>query len=158
MDREAIELVRERDALLLQDSQGLLTADEQQRLEQVGAEYLVYRTETGLRDTERVQQVRAIADQYRDRANIFVGGADMITADMLTFIRSDMINFGLGIFVFIVITLAIIFRQFKLLILPLINCAFSLTIMLGFLGWIDWRLRVISSNFTLILMLSLRHI
>lgn len=153
VDREAIELVRERDALLLQDSQGLLTADEQQRLEQVGAEYLVYRTETGLRDTERVQQVRAIADQYRDRANIFVGGADMITADMLTFIRSDMINFGLGIFVFIVITLAIIFRQFKLLILPLINCAFSLTIMLGFLGWIDWRLSVISSNFTLILMI-----
>ena len=153
VDRQSIELVRERDALLLKDNQGQLSVEENRRLEDVSAEYLAYRTEASVRDGERVQQVRGIADKYRDRANIFVGGADMITADMLTFIRSDMINFGLGIFAFIVVTLAIIFRQFKLLILPLLNCAFSLTIMLGFLGWIDWRLSVISSNFTLILMI-----
>lgn len=153
VDRQGIDLVRERDALLLQQSQSELSGEEIARLEAVSAEYLSYRTEATQRDGERVQQVREIVEKYRDRANLFVGGADMVTADMLTFIRSDMINFGLGIFAFIVLTLVVIFRQFKLVILPLLNCAFSLIIMLGFLGWIDWRLSVISSNFTLILMI-----
>ncbi len=153
VDRQAIDLVRERDALLLQQNQSSLSAAELDRLERVSAEYLVHRTEATERDFGRVEQVRAIVDSYRDRANLFVGGADMVTADMLTFIRSDMINFGLGIFAFIIVTLVAIFRQSKLVILPLLNCAFSLTIMLGFLGWIDWRLSVISSNFTLILMI-----
>lgn len=153
LDRQAIELVRERDALLLQQQQSQLSAQETTRLEEVSAQYLAYRTEATKRDGERVQQIRDIVDQYRDRADLFVGGADMVTADMLTFIRSDMINFGLGIFAFIVLTLVVIFRQFKLVILPLLNCAFSLIVMLGFLGWTDWRLSVISSNFTLILMI-----
>lgn len=153
VDRQGIDLVRERDALLLQQSQSELSGQEIARLEAVSAEYLIYRTEATQRDGDRVQQVRDIVEKYRDRANLFVGGADMVTADMLTFIRSDMINFGLGIFAFIVLTLVVIFRQFKLVILPLLNCAFSLIIMLGFLGWIDWRLSVISSNFTLILMI-----
>jgi uncharacterized protein len=153
VDRQGIDLVRERDALLLKQNQSGLSEQETTRLEQVSAEYLIYRTAATQRDGERVQQVRDIVDKYKDRAHLFVGGADMVTADMLTFIRSDMINFGLGIFAFIVLTLVVIFRQFKLVILPLLNCAFSLTIMLGFLGWIDWRLSVISSNFTLILMI-----
>jgi hypothetical protein len=153
VDRQGIDLVRERDALLLQQNQSELNDSELQRLELVSSEYLEYRTLATARDSERVEQVRAIVETYRDRANLFVGGADMVTADMLTFIRSDIINFGLGIFAFIIATLIIIFRQPKLVILPLLNCAFSLTIMLGFLGWIDWRLSVISSNFTLILMI-----
>ncbi|MBT5331006.1 MAG: MMPL family transporter, partial [Porticoccaceae bacterium] len=153
VDQEGIDLVRERDALLLQQNQEGLSEQEIARLEEVSAEYLVYRTLATERDGARVQRVRDIVEQYRDRAHLFVGGADMVTADMLTFIRSDMINFGLGIFAFIVLTLVVIFRQFKLVILPLLNCAFALAIMLGFLGWIDWRLSVISSNFTLILMI-----
>ena len=153
VDREGTDLVCERDALLLKQNQSGLSAQERARLEEVSAEYLIYRTAASQRDGERVQQVRDIVESYRDRAHLFVGGADMVTADMLTFIRSDMINFGLGIFAFIVLTLVVIFRQFKLVILPLLNCAFSLAIMLGLLGWIDWRLSVISSNFTLILMI-----
>ena len=153
VDRRSIDLVRERDALLLKQNQSQLSPEETTRLESVSDEYLVYRTEASARDGARVEQVRSIVEKYRDRANLFVGGADMITADMLTFIRSDMINFGLGIFAFILVTLVLIFRQLKLVILPLVNCALSLAVMLGFLGWIDWRLSVISSNFTLILMI-----
>jgi|TARA_B110000483_G_scaffold228870_1_gene292277 predicted RND superfamily exporter protein len=153
VDRQGIDLVRERDALLLEQNQSELNDSKLQRLELVSSEYLEHRTLATARDSERVEQVRAIVETYRDRANLFVGGADMVTADMLTFIRSDMINFGLGIFAFIIATLIIIFRQPKLVILPVLNCAFSLMIMLGFLGWIDWRLSVISSNFTLILMI-----
>ncbi len=153
VDQQGIALVRERDELLRKQNEGELSTDELQRLEQVSQQWLEYRTEQSARDSQRVQQVRDIVDGYRGEAELFVGGADMVTADMLSFIRSDMINFGIGILAFILVTLVVIFRQPKLVFLPLLNCVICLAIMLGFLGWIDWRLSVISSNFTLILMI-----
>lgn len=153
VDQDGIALVRERDALLIKQNRGEISEQEAQRLETVSQQWLEYRTAQTAHDGERVQQVRDIVDSYRDRAELFVGGADMVTADMLSFIRSDMINFGIGILAFILVTLVVIFRQPKLVFLPLLNCVVCLVLMLGFLGWIDWRLSVISSNFTLILMI-----
>ena len=42
---------------------------------------------------------------------IRLGGIPMITDDMITFIKNDLINFGFGVLVFIFITLIIIFRR-----------------------------------------------
>ncbi|MDG0971407.1 MAG: MMPL family transporter, partial [Porticoccaceae bacterium] len=81
------------------------------------------------------------------------GGPDMITADMVDFIKSDLLVFGGGILLFIVATLALIFRQIRWVVLPLVTCAVCLTIILGFLSWIDWRLTVISSNFVSLLLI-----
>ena len=92
-------------------------------------------------------------DGYRDRATIFLGGPDMITADMVDFIKSDLAIFGTGILIFVIVTLAVIFRQLRWVILPLSTCALCLVIILGFLSWIDWRLTVISSNFVSLLLI-----
>ncbi|MBT5986826.1 MAG: MMPL family transporter, partial [Nitrospina sp.] len=43
------------------------------------------------------------------------------------------------------------FRRIRWVVLPLLCCVFSAWIMLGFLGWLDWRITVISSNFISIL-------
>ena len=90
---------------------------------------------------------------YRDRATIFLGGPDMITADMVDFIKSDLATFGIGILIFVIVTLAVIFRQLRWVVLPLSTCAICLVIILGFLSWIDWRLTVISSNFVALLLI-----
>lgn len=153
VDRVGIEMVRDRDALLLLARDGSISADQQVRLEELQTAWLEYRTAAGERERERVQMVRDIVEDYRDSAEIFVGGAEMVTSDMLTFIRSDLITFGIGIFAFILITLIVIFRQPKLVVLPLLNCLVVMVLMLGWLGWIDWRLSVISSNIVLILMI-----
>lgn len=152
-DNQFIELVRERDALRLKrDTEGL-SGDEQQQLAAVSKTFTKYSTETNQTNTQRVAVVRNIVEKYRNNAEIFLGGVTMITADMVEFIRSDIVVFGLGIIIFIILSLSIIFRQWQFVVLPLATCLLTLIIMLGFLAAIDWRLTVISSNFVALLLI-----
>ncbi len=153
IDRTFIRLVRERDALRLQrDTQGLSKA-EHERLEIVSKEFLTYSTAASEKSYQRVQDVRAIVDKYKEHADLFLGGVSMISADMVDFISSDIVVFGVGIIIFIVIILSVIFRQWQLVLLPLLTCFFAVIIMLGFLAAIDWRLTIISSNFVALLLI-----
>ena len=153
LDQRYLSLVTQRDNLrLLRDTQGL-SLEQKYELETISAEFLNYRTVKTAEGHQRVAQVRKLMDQYRDRATIYLGGPDMITADMIDFIKSDLAIFGIGILLFMLATLAFIFRSVRWVILPVITCAVCLTIVLGFLSWIDWRLTVISSNFVSLLLI-----
>jgi predicted RND superfamily exporter protein len=153
LDRQYLDLVTRRDALrLVRDTQGL-TPEQEIELQTVSQQFLDYRTAKAAEDHQRVAEVRSLMDNYRDRATIFLGGPDMITADMVDFIKSDLIIFGSGILLFVIATLLLIFRKLRWVVLPLATCALCLVIILGFLSWIDWRLTVISSNFVSLLLI-----
>ncbi len=153
LDQKYLDLVNHRDALRLTKSQQGLTPEQQLELDRVSQEFLDYRTAKAAETHQLVADVRSLMDGYRDRATIFLGGPDMITADMIDFIKSDLVVFGTGILIFVIVTLALIFRQLRWVILPLATCALCLVIILGFLSWIDWRLTVISSNFVSLLLI-----
>ena len=101
---------------------------------------------------ELVASVRAVADAYRGQSEIFVGGVPMIAADMLDFVQDDLVTFGLAIIGVMVGMLALIFRDYRWVIVPIISCSLSALIMLGILGFTDWRMTVISSNFVAVLL------
>ena len=152
VDQRYIDLVRGRDALRYKRKTEGLSTDEAVQLEALSQAFLEYRTERAAVSKARVAAVRTLMDDYRGRAQIFLGVPSMITADMVDFIRGDLEVFGAGITLFIVITLAVIFRQIRWVMLPLATCGFSIVMMLGWLSWIDWRLTVISSNFVALLL------
>tara|TARA_Y100000389_G_scaffold118957_1_gene116120 strand:+ start:67 stop:2520 length:2454 start_codon:yes stop_codon:yes gene_type:complete len=104
-----------------------------------------------------IKDVRKVQEKYtNDRYEIRLGGIPMITNDMVAFIKNDLINFGLGVLVFILATLVIIFRKIIWVIAPVINCIYSVLFMIGLLGYLDWKVTVISSNFiSLMLILTL---
>ena len=80
----------------------------------------------------------------------------MIADDMIEFIKSDLINFGIGVFLFIVITLIVVFREIRWVTIPLLNCFYAVLIMIGILGFVNWDVTVISSNFiSLMLILTI---
>ncbi len=153
IDEKFIALVRQRDALRLKRETEGLSVIEQQQLEVVSQEFLDYRTAAAEISHQRVQVVRDTVNQYKAEAQIFLGGVSMITADMVDFIASDIVVFGIGIILFIVVILVIIFRRWQFVLLPLLTCLLSVVIMLGFLASIDWRLTIISSNFVALLLI-----
>ena len=71
----------------------------------------------------------------------------MIADDMMTFIKSDIIVFGLGVLLFIIATLWFVFRNLLWIVVPISSCLFSVIIMMGLLGLLGWKVTVISSNF-----------
>lgn len=101
---------------------------------------------------ELVANVRAVADAYRGQSRIFVGGVPMIAADMLDFVQDDLVTFGLAIIGVMVGMLALIFRDYRWVVIPISGCTLSALMMLGLLGFTDWRMTIISSNFVAVLL------
>lgn len=153
VDERYIDLVRQRDALRLEKHQQGLSTEQEIKLQLVTQEFSEYSLQATRLSHERVQRVRDIVAKYKGEAEIFVGGATMITADMISFIRSDLQVFGVGVLAFMIVIMAVIFRQPRFVLLPVMTCGASVIIMLGFLGYVDWRLTVISSNFVALLLI-----
>lgn len=139
----------------LRDEAGL-NAEQSKELERVTGEYAAASAvrQSGMKDT--VAQVREVLAQHRDQARIILGGVPMIAVDMLEFVRDDIRSFGLGVGLFMIVLLAISFRRLRWVIVPAASCALVALIMSGFLGWMQWPITVVSSNFiSLILIISL---
>jgi predicted RND superfamily exporter protein len=94
-----------------------------------------------------IAEIRAIMNNYNQDAELFLGGISMIADDLISFIKSDLKIFGLGVFLFLIVTLSIIFRNSRWVILPILCCAISAIAMMGLLGMFGWPVTVISSNF-----------
>ena len=153
LDKKYLVLVKARDTLRIKrDTEGL-SPEEEIELERISQEFLDYRTHRAAVEHQRVAEIREKMCRYKGTAEVFLGGPSMITADMVDFIKSDLRVFGIGILLFIILTLAIIFRQLRWVLLPLATCVLSVEIILGYLSWIDWRLTVISSNFVSLLLI-----
>ena len=100
-----------------------------------------------------IVEIRDVISSYEDIGKIHLGGIPMIADDMMTFIKSDIIVFGLGVFFFIVATLWFVFRKAIWVIVPISSCFFSVIIMMGLLGLLGWKVTVISSNFIALMLI-----
>ena len=63
----------------------------------------------------------------------------MIADDMMSYIKSDIVVFGIGVFIFIILKIFFIFKNLKWLFMALLGCATSVIIMIGLLGLIGWK-------------------
>ena len=102
---------------------------------------------------ENILQIREIIKSYDDAGKIYLGGIPMITDDMMSFIKSDIVVFGLGVLLFIIATLWFVFRKLIWIIIPISSCFFSVLIMTGLLGLLGWKVTVISSNFIALMLI-----
>ena len=102
---------------------------------------------------ENILEIRNVIKSYEDVGKIYLGGIPMIADDMMTFIKSDIIVFGIGVLLFIILTLWFIFRNLIWIIVPISSCLFSVIIMMGLLGILGWKVTVISSNFIALMLI-----
>ena len=101
-------------------------------------------------------EIRSHISKYKNIADINLSGIPMIADDLISFVKKDITVFGSGVFVFIIITLWFIFRDIRWVIFPLLSCFLSISIMVGMLGYLNWKVTVISSNFiSLMLILTM---
>ena len=102
---------------------------------------------------ENINQIREVIKSYDDIGKIYLGGIPMIADDMMSFIKSDIIVFGLGVLLFIITILWYVFRKLIWVVIPISSCIFSVLIMTGLLGLLGWKVTVISSNFIALMLI-----
>ena len=112
-----------------------------------------YKDEIKKQNHKNILEIREIIKSYEDIGKIHLGGIPMIADDMMTFIKSDIIVFGLGVLLFIIITLWYVFRKLIWILVPISSCFFSVIIMTGLLGLLGWKVTVISSNFIALMLI-----
>ena len=126
---------------------GLLSAAEGQELSALGDKIQHLEDKIKLVRHQDIAAIRGIMNRYRGDAELFLGGISMITDDLISFIKNDLKLFGIGVLLFLIAALGLIFRSKRWVILPILCCAGSAVAMIGLLGMFGWRVTVISSNF-----------
>ena len=152
-DEEYLRLRQRRDELREKQFASPLSDSEHDALIEVSAQFdSVSRALVPLQQRD-LESVRNLLDEHRGAATLHLGGVPMIVADSLDFIRHDLMVFGSAVLVFLVLILALAFRQWRWVLLPLITCAATCLFMFGFLGFLGWRVTVVSSNFVALLLI-----
>jgi uncharacterized protein len=153
IDQTARELLGQRTELRAKELAGDISVEEQQELARVEDDYAQYSVQAADRQHQIIGEIRATLDNYRDGAQIYLGGAPMIADDLVTFVQDDLSSFSIAVVFLIIFALGIIFRRVRWVVLPLACCAVAGTIMVGMLGLMDWRVTVVSSNFISLLLI-----
>ena len=130
-----------------------LTKAEQQKYNLFIKDYEDYKNLYNQRNHQNINEIRDVIGKYNETATIHLGGIPMIADDMMTYVKNDIVVFGIGVFLFIIITLWLVFRNIKWVIMPLLGCGVSVAIMVGLLGLIGWKVTVISSNFIALMLI-----
>ncbi|MBT6274525.1 MAG: MMPL family transporter [Chromatiales bacterium] len=146
-DPMVLDLQAQRSKLRLKRLRSELSATEKTELAQVSARYDAAKATFDAKRHADIVTIRTILASFSGAGTLHLGGVPMITDDMITFISRDLVTFGSGVGLFIIVTLTLIFRRARWVFLPIASCIFVGLLMVGFLGFMHWKVTVISSNF-----------
>ena len=152
-DERLAEYIKIKDKYFNQSQETGLSKEEKVNYKKFVKEYEGYKNLFNTRNHQNISEIRDVIGKYGENAKIHLGGIPMIADDMMSYIKSDIIVFGIGVFIFIIFTLWFIFRNLKWVIMPLLGCATSVILMIGLLGLIGWKVTVISSNFIALMLI-----
>ncbi len=146
-------LLNRRNQLKEKQSNNGLTKNQRLELDNVLHEFSVVHENALKRERKEIFLVREIIENHSGEAKMYLGGISMITSDMIQFIEHDLIVFGTGVIGFLILALTLFFRRLRWVILPLSCCFIAAWTMVGMLGFFNWHVTVISSNFISLLLI-----
>ena len=146
-------MIEKRDNLRLKRLSNPLNQAELDELESVSEEIKIFRKQERGETAELIKSIRNILSQHKEKAEIFLGGAPMITVDMIDFIQKDIQIFGAAILLFLIVALLVIFKNPRWMLISMACCLLGLINMTGFLGLMGWPITVVSANFVALLLI-----
>ena len=152
-DQTYIDLRDQRDALREKQLGTELTLTELMELEALSREFKRYSSALVVQEALDIATIRQILDKHRDMAEIHLGGVPMIVTDMMDFVSHDLRVFSLAVIGILVGILAIIFGRLRWVVLPLLIASIASVMTVGLLGFFEWRITVVSSNFLALLLI-----
>ncbi|MBL3520942.1 MMPL family transporter [Arcobacter lanthieri] len=144
---EYFDFLDKRNTLLEKQKDGSITKDEEKELEKTIIEFKKYRDILRYSDKKNIEEIREIIKNYEGEANIFLGGVNMIASDAIGFVKNDLLIYGLSLIIIFIFILWYIFRRIRWVFIPILICFISIISTGGVLGFFDWEVTVISSNF-----------
>jgi hypothetical protein len=97
--------------------------------------------------TAEIEEVRRILADYKENADIYLGGVHVLGYQLIRIIQNDLILFGGAIGLAICLVLFLLFRRLRWVLVPVACCGCSVLATMGLFGLLGFKTTVISSNF-----------
>ncbi|NJN51177.1 MAG: MMPL family transporter [Gammaproteobacteria bacterium] len=94
-----------------------------------------------------IASIRDIKRHHTKDADLHIGGVPMIAADMIDFVRSDVTLFGSVVLLIVIVMLYLFFRRLRWVVLPIVTSAVTIAWVVGWLGFLETPVTVVSANF-----------
>lgn len=146
-DTKYFELLEKRNSLSAKEKEENITKEEKIELEKTLIEFKNYRDLIRKNDTQNIENIRSIIKNHETNGKIFLGGVNMIASDAISFVKNDLLIYGISLVLIFIFILWYIFRRLRWVIIPLLICFISIISTGGILGLFGWEVTVISSNF-----------
>lgn len=146
-DANAKVIEEQRASLKLKKETLSLSPEEKVELNVLEKEYKNYRDIQREKEHIAIERIRSVMLSYQDSGALFLGGVNMIADDLVSFVKNDLALFGTLLLSLVIVTLWLIFRQLRWILIPVTICLASLVSTTGILGFMGWEVTVISSNF-----------
>ena len=151
-DNKYFELINNRDFFVNLKKDRELTKDETEKFLIAKNELKNHRDIAREKTHNSIVEIRNIlkifGSKYKNKdIKLHLGGADMIADDMVEFVKSDLETFGIVIVILLIITLYLLLKKIRWVIITLFICSISLVITSGILSAFSWEITLVSSNF-----------
>ena len=149
-DETYFDLIKNRDDFVALNKEKKLNKDEKNSFKKAQKSLKEYRDLQRVQNHKNIVELRSIL-QFFQKCNpeikLHLGGASMISDDMIEFVKYDLRTFGMVIVGLLIIILYLLFREIRWVMIPLFIATISIIITSGFFGFFGWEITVISSNF-----------
>ncbi|MDA8925275.1 MMPL family transporter [Gammaproteobacteria bacterium] len=130
-----------------------ISRDTREELKKINEQISSINEQESTQRAELISQIRELLVSKQSSGTLFLGGASMIANDMMSFIKSDLAVFGLGVALVFCLMLYLFFQNLWFVFLPLFNALITTVFTASILGLMDWKISVISSNFIALLLI-----
>ncbi len=141
------ELLEKRNTFKQKQEKTTLSKDEKKMFEQINSEFKKHRDTQRVLESQNIQAVRSIIKKYQNHGKLFLGGVQMISNDIIGFVKSDLAIYGSILILLLILVLGIVFRKPRWIVIPILICTLSVIAITSALGYWGWEITVISSNF-----------
>ena len=100
-----------------------------------------------------VKQIRNILNKEINFKSYLAGPA-MIVSDTISFIKNDVLTFGCLTFLIFFVLLIVFFKDFWSAFIIMSNASLVIYLTMSLLGYFDWPISIVSSNFLALLFIS----
>ncbi len=94
-----------------------------------------------------LQKIRDDLSLFKDKGKLFLGGVDMISDDMIGFVKNDIFVYGISLTFILIIILWIIFKEPIWVVMPLLISILSIITTSALIVLFGWNVTIVSSNY-----------
>ena len=109
--------------------------------------YYSIKTEIDKERNELIKKIRNIINNSNKDFTYYLGGVEMISSDVISYVKNDILTFSLIVLLIIILILFIIFRRVKWVFAILFTSISAVYLSIGLAGFINFEITAVSANF-----------